>query len=591
MAGLISQETIEQVRGGSDIVEVIGSYFPLKRAGANFMALCPFHKEKTPSFNVHPGKQIFHCFGCHKGGDVFKFVQEYENIGFVEVVKRLAERAGIRLEIEQSPEHDRRRALKESLRTIHEQITLRWHGALLNEACAEGAREYLRNRGLDETAVKQFRLGYAPDDWADTVNWAKAKQHDPGLMEQAGLVLQKEGSGRSYGRFRGRLMFPICDEQGRVIGFSGRVLDPDAKTAKYVNSPETPLFTKGRVIYGLDHAKRPMLDAQQALVCEGQLDVIACHQAGVRHAVAPQGTALTSDQCRVLRRYAEEVVLCFDSDAAGQAAVTRSLDGLLEADLAVRVMMIPAPHDPDSFIRENGADAFRDQLSNAEGFFEFYLKQLCSENDASSDRGRRSILRAMGEAARKTNDEVTLDRCAQQTALALRVSAEAVRTEFGKLKIRVRGTVSEPVPEPMARPDAHEIWLLCLLFAEDSGANWLADHLELEWVGNAGVREIVSRRLAAEAGGAWAGAATLVNELDAPTSALLTEALADKRPVENPASQLSELVQRLRNRHIDRQLSRLTQQLAQPNLSLDDQSRLMGERRDWLRRKAEPIAA
>ena len=166
-----------------------------------------------------------------------------------------------------------------------------------------------------------------------------------------------------------------------------------------------------------------------------------------------------------------------------------------------------------------------------------------------------------------------------------------MRTEFGKLKIRVRGAVSEPVPEPMTRPDAHEIWLLCLLFADDSGANWLADHLELEWIGNAGVREIVSRRLAAEAGGAWVGAATLVNELDAPTSALLTEALADKRPVDNPSGQLAELVQRLRDRHIDRQLSRLTQQLAQPDLSMDDQSRLMGERRDWLRRKAEPIAA
>ena len=198
-------------------------------------------------------------------------------------------------------------------------------------------------------------------------------------------------------------------------------------------------------------------------------------------------------------------------------------------------------------------------------------------------------MRAMGEAARKTNDEITLDRCAQQTALALRVSAESVRTEFGKLKIRVRGNMSEPAPEPMMQPDTHEFWLLCLLFAEDSGANWLADHLELEWIGNAGVREIVSRRLAVEAGGAWAGAAMLVSELDTPTSALLTEALADKRPVDNPARQLTELVQRLRDRHIDRKLSHLTQQLARPDLSMDDQSRLMNERRDWLRRKAEPI--
>jgi DNA primase len=589
MAGLISQETIEQVRAASDIGEVIGGYFPLKRAGGSWSALCPFHKEKTPSFNVITGKQIFYCFGCHKGGDVFKFVQEYENISFVEAVKRLAERAGIRLEIEQSPEHDRRRELKETLRTIHEQIARRWHGALLNEAGAQGARDYLKNRGLDQAAVEQFRLGYAPDDWADTVNWAKSKGHDEEQMEQAGLVLRKEGGGRPYGRFRGRLMFPIRDEQGRVIGFSGRVLDPEAKAAKYVNSPETPLFSKGRVIYGLDLAKRPMLDSQQALICEGQIDVIACHRAGVQNAVAPQGTALTSDQCRVLRRYAEEVVLCFDSDKAGQSAVARSLDGLLEAGLAVRVMTVPAPHDPDSFIREKGADAFRARLAEAEGFFDFYLKQQCGENDANSDRGRRAILRAMGEAVRKTNDEVMLDRCAQQTALVLRVSAEAVRAEFGKLKVRPRPTAPEPAPvtEPLARPDAMEFWLLCLLFAEGTETAWLTDHLELEWIGHPEVREIVSRRLAAEEG----SAAALVNELGGPLAALLTEALADQRPVNDAARELTDLARRLRDRHIDDRLARLTQQLAQPGISPEEQARLMGERRDWLRRKAEPVAA
>jgi DNA primase len=589
MAGLISQETIEQVRAASDIGEVIGGYFPLKRAGGSWSALCPFHKEKTPSFNVITGKQIFYCFGCHKGGDVFKFVQEYENISFVEAVKRLAERAGIRLEIEQSPEHDRRRELKETLRTIHEQIARRWHGALLNEAGAQVARDYLKNRGLDEAAAEQFRLGYAPDDWADTVNWAKSKGHDDGMMEQAGLVLRKEGNGRPYGRFRGRLMFPIRDEQGRVIGFSGRVLDPDAKAAKYVNSPETPLFSKGRVIYGLDLAKRPMLDTQQALICEGQLDVIACHRAGVQHAVAPQGTALTPDQCRVLRRYAEEVVLCFDSDKAGQAAVSRSLDGLLEAGLAVRVMTVPAPHDPDSFIREKGADAFRARLAEAEGFFDFYLKQLCGENDANSDRGRRAILRAMGEAVRKTNDEVMLDRCAQQTALVLRVSAEAVRAEFGKLKVRPRQAEPEPIPaaEPLARPDAMEFWLLRLLFEKDTNTKWLADHLELEWIGHADVREIVSRKLASEGSSAPA----LLNELDEPKSALLTEALSDQQPMNNTTRELSDFTKRLRSRHIDGRLARLTQQLAQPGISQEDQTRLMSERRDWLRRKAEPVAA
>ncbi|MBL67014.1 MAG: DNA primase [Verrucomicrobiales bacterium] len=590
MAGLISQETLERVRAASDIVEVIGSYFPLKRAGANFTALCPFHKEKTPSFNVHPGKQIFHCFGCHKGGDVFAFVREYENIGFVDAVKRLAERASIPLEIEQSPEQAKRRALQDSLRSIHEQIARRWHTALLNEAGAEGARGYLKQRGLNEDDVKQFRLGYAPDDWVDTVNWARSKNHSAEMMEESGLVLRKEGSDRRYGRFRGRLMFPICDEQGRVIGFSGRVLDPEAKGAKYVNSPETPLFRKGRVIYGLDQAKRPMLDAQQALLCEGQLDVIACHRAGVRNAVAPQGTALTTDQCRLLRRYADEVLLCFDSDAAGQAAVARSLDALLEAGLAVRVMTIPAPHDPDSYIQEHGVEAFRARMEQAEGFFDFYLKQLCRENDTGTDRGRRAVLRAMGEAARKANDEVMLDRCAQQTALALQVSAEAVRTEFGKLKVRGQAAPAnapEVSPlEPMTRPDAHEFWLLCLAFSDGTEAGWLSGRLELEWIAHAGVREIVGHRLANGQSGA-----ALVNTLDSPLAGLLTEALADRRPVKDAPTELAGLIRKLRDRHIDRQLARLTRQLAVPGLTAEDLARLMGERRDWQRRKEEPVAS
>src|SRR5689334_2232079 len=247
MAGFFSQELIERIRAASDVVDVIGSYLPLKRAGANFVALCPFHKEKSPSFNVNPHKQIFHCFGCHKGGDVFSFVKEFENIPFPDAVRRLAERAKIPLELENSPAQQQNRHIKDSLLQIHEQITQRWQNALANEASGQPARDYLVKRGVPAEAVKLFRLGFAPDVWDDTVNWSKSKGYDNTLMEQSGLILRREGADGHYDRFRGRLMFPICDEQGRVIGFSGRVLDPEAKTAKYVNSPETPIFTKGKV--------------------------------------------------------------------------------------------------------------------------------------------------------------------------------------------------------------------------------------------------------------------------------------------------------------------------------------------------------
>ena len=276
MAGLVSPATLEQIRHASDIVDVIGGSLPLKRAGANFVALCPFHKEKSPSFNVNPHKQIFHCFGCHKGGDVFRWVQDYENLSFPEAIRRLAERAGIVLEFDQNPAQDQTRHLKETLLQMHEQIAQRWQNALTNEASGQIARDYLAKRGVAAEGVKLFRLGYAPEAWDDTVNWAKSKGYDLTAVEQGGLIIRKEGTDRFYDRFRGRLMFPICDEQGRVIGFSGRVLDPEAKAAKYVNSPETPLFTKGKVMFGLDKSKRALLDANSVVVCEGQLDLIAC---------------------------------------------------------------------------------------------------------------------------------------------------------------------------------------------------------------------------------------------------------------------------------------------------------------------------
>ncbi|HLX69559.1 MAG TPA: DNA primase, partial [Verrucomicrobiae bacterium] len=272
MAGLFSSNTLEQIRAASDIVDVIGSYLPLKRAGANFVALCPFHKEKSPSFNVSPRLQSFHCFGCHKGGDVFTFIKEYESIDFVDAVRRLADRAKIPLEYDQNPGQQESRHLKDTLLEIHEQIAQRWHNCLLNEAAGQIARDYLAKRGVSAEAIKLFRLGAAPETWDDTVNWAKSKNHDLATVEKSGLIIRKEETGNHYDRFRGRLMFPICDEQGRVIGFSGRVLSGDEKTAKYVNSPETPIFTKSKVFFGLDKSKRAILDAEFAIICEGQLD-------------------------------------------------------------------------------------------------------------------------------------------------------------------------------------------------------------------------------------------------------------------------------------------------------------------------------
>src|SRR5215469_9460207 len=472
---VFSQATLERIRAASDIVDVIGSYLPLKRAGANFLALCPFHKEKTPSFNVNPHRQIFHCFGCHKGGDVFTFVREYENIGFMDAVRRLAERAKIPIELDASPGEQQARHLKDQLLEIHDKIAQRWQSCLQNEAAGQLARDYLKKRGVNDEAIKLFRIGAAPESWDDTVNWAKSKNYDLPLVEKTGLIIRKEETGNYYDRFRGRLMFPICDEQGRVVGFSGRVLSGDEKTAKYVNSPETPIFTKSKIFYGLDKSKRAILDAGFAIICEGQLDLIACFMAGVQNIVAPQGTAFTDQHAGILKRYVPEVVLCFDSDEAGQNAAVRSLDHLLPSGLAVRVAIVPAPHDPDSFIKSFGGEKFQELVQNAKGFFDYYLERLCKQNDNKSDKGRLAILHAMAEALHKTGSAVLVDTYAQKTALQLGVSTEAVRSEFAKARRQTPAvqnapadeSPSNPEPETMERPSPQEFWLLKYLFLHD----------------------------------------------------------------------------------------------------------------------------
>ena len=614
MAGFLSPATREQIRAASDIVDVIGSYIPLKRAGANFTALCPFHKEKSPSFNVNPHKQIFHCFGCHKGGDVFTFVKDYENIGFMDAVRRLAERAKIPLEFENTPGAQESRHLKDQLLDIHEQLTQRWQNCLANEAAGQLARDYLAKRGVSAEAIKLFRIGAAPELWDDTVNWARSKKFDLATVEKAGLIIRKEETGNYYDRFRGRLMFPICDEQGRVVGFSGRVLSGDEKTAKYVNSPETPIFTKSKIFFGLDKSRRAILDAGFAIICEGQLDLIACFINGVQNIVAPQGTAFTEQHARILKRYANEVVLCFDSDNAGQNATVRALDHLLASGLAVRVAVVPAPHDPDSFIKANGGAAFDELISNAEGFFDYYLNRLCATNEIASDKGRLAILRAMAEAVHKTSNGVLIDTYAQKTALRLGVSAESVRAEFKKNPaphVAPRESEeesfesAEPVTE-MARPSSIEFHLLKLLLLHDDLARWAALHLDVNWIAHPQVRQLVDMRLAAQEHETWHSVAEFLDSCEsAEQRSLVTEALTrelagdlmddgtrlqSRRSQDHSIEQFPGLVLKFRNQFLEQQIGALTQKMSQPEIRDDDRIVLLREQMKLKEQKRAPLA-
>jgi DNA primase len=456
----------------------------------------------------------------------------------------------------------------------------------------------LAKRGVSADAIKLFRLGAAPEVWDDTVNWAKSKNYDLPLVEKAGLIIRKEETGNHYDRFRGRLMFPICDEQGRVIGFSGRILSGDEKVAKYVNSPETPIFTKSKVFFGLDKSKRALLDAQSAIVCEGQLDLIACFMAGVQNVVAPQGTAFTDQHARIIKRYVDEVVLCFDSDEAGQNAAVRSLDHLLASGIAVRVAVMPRPHDPDSFIKANGGEAFRKLVESADGFFDYYLNRLCVQNDAASDRGQNNILREMAEAVRKTGSAVLIDKFAQKTALRLGVSPEAVRAEFKKIPL-VKTVFTEKEDESFESatssetppPSPHEFDLLKLLLLHNDLVAWVALHLDTDWILHPSVRQIIERRLSAQANESWNSLAAFLDECDsAEMKNLITEAVAEDSKILNP-EKIADVILKLRNQFLDRQIAMLTQRTSQPGISELEKLELMREQKKLREQKPVPLAA
>jgi DNA primase len=624
MAGFLSPAVREQIRAASDIVDVIGSYIPLKRAGANFTALCPFHKEKSPSFNVNLHRQTFHCFGCHKGGDVFNFVQEYENIGFMDAVRRLAERAKIPLEFENSPAERQSRHLKDQLLDIHDQLTTRWQNCLASEAAGQKARDYLAQRGVSAEAIKLFRLGTAPELWDDTVNWAKGKKFELETVEKAGLIVGKpvdaapaatgdlenpqsaignrQSAIRYYDRFRGRLMFPICNEQGRVVAFSGRVLPGDESPAKYVNSPETPIFTKSKIFFGLDKSKRAILDAGYAIICEGQLDLIACFMAGVQNIVAPQGTAFTDQHARILKRYTNEVVLCFDSDNAGQNAAVRALDHLLASGLAIRAAVVPTPHDPDSYIKTNGGEEFRKLVEGADDFFEFYLKRLCKQNDWSTDKGKLAIMKAMATELLKTKNSVIIETYERKTALQLGVSPQSVKDEFSKMKPQTAIARSdeelddsilagEAEAEAPVRPANHELHLLKILLLHEELAGWAALHLDVNWIAHPLVRQIVDARLAACEHETWRSLAEFLDGCEsAAQRSLITEAVADERPLPNPQTQLADVTLKLRNQFLDGQIAMLTQKISQPEIGETEKLAALHEQQRLKQQKRSPLA-
>jgi DNA primase len=468
----IPDDTIEQVAAANDIVEVIGSYFPLRRAGSSYRALCPFHQEKTPSFHVNPARQTFKCFGCGTGGSIFRFVMEYEHVDFPTSVRRLAARAGIPLIEERgtNAEEDRRHEARRTLLKLHAEVAEWFQENLLKRDFAQPARDYLKKRGLTTEVAKSWQLGFAPESWDACMKWMLDRGYKRSTIVQSGLVkLRDEERPESeiYDRFRGRLMFPICNDIGEVIAFSGRILTSDTQAAKYLNSPETPLFRKGSILFGLHKTKRGLIEANCAIVCEGQLDLITLFEAGLTNVVAPQGTAFTEGQARILKRYVNEVVLCFDADTAGQKAAERSLESLLENDLVVRVADMPAGEDPDSLVRKEGAEKFGARVAAARDFFDFWIQERTATADLTNLNSKLQVARELAETAARVHDPLMRNEVINMIAARLGVGA----TDFASLLPRPQpARAQQTASRIVASAPRHEIAMLCLLALRDVAA-------------------------------------------------------------------------------------------------------------------------
>ena len=466
--GTIPSQNIEQIAAANDIVEVIGSYFPLKRAGSTFKALCPFHQEKTPSFTVSPSRQTFHCFGCGAGGSVFRFVMDYEHLEFPAAVKKLAARVGIPVIEERGSgpgEDDRQHETRRTLLQLHAEAAEWFHDNLIKGKIGAPARDYLKKRGIDSRIAKDWQIGFAPESWDACLSWARERGYQQRVILESGLVTRRDenaGDDRVYDRFRNRIMFPIHNDVGEVIAFSGRVLAKDAEGAKYVNSPETPLFRKGRVLFGLHKTKRGLIEAGCAIVCEGQLDLITLFEAGITNVVAPQGTAFTENQARILKRFVSEVVLCFDADAAGQKAAERSLDALLQNNLIVRVAEMPPGEDPDSMIRNRGKEAFEQLVAGARDFFDSWIEREASSTNLDSLGAKMELARRLAETITRVQDPLMRGEVANKASARLGVPRSDFERLLSKPSRERFSTDDEPRPAVVA-PPRHEIGMLCLL--------------------------------------------------------------------------------------------------------------------------------
>lgn len=584
----IPDEIIEEIRMRADIVDVINAYVPLKHAGTNWHACCPFHQEKTPSFKVNPQRQTFHCFGCSKGGNVFNFIMEKEGVEFPEAVRILAQKTGViipetdsgtlrSMQDVKSAENQRER-----LFLLHEKVK-NWFEENLWSKPDSPVSKYLKQRQLPDEVIRKFGIGAAVDSWDAAMKWGMNEGFTEEEMILAGLLIDNKSTEQSrvYDRFRNRLIFPIWNEHGRVIAFSARTIEKETEGAKYVNSPETPIFKKSKVLYALPFAKNPAQKSGFMILCEGQLDVIAMHRAGFENSVAPQGTAFTDEQARIIKRYTEKLYLAFDSDSAGIKASVRAFEIALAAGLQVKTVAFPGGKDPDEILRTKGLDPIKNAVESAIDFSGFLFDFLTQKYDKSDPSGKGSIVAEALQVFSKIENTVVRDSYISQLAEKLELREDTVFEEAAKLEHQnnrnfsyktlnkesrqpaaaLPATTAAPVDESIR---IAEETLLELALSHGTVAKRLDEELPPEMVSQSPVGKALEKIVQLTINGEWELAAdaiakSLTENPDSTLSRILASPSAFNHIQQEKA--VSDCISRIKIHHIKKDLNELKKQI------------------------------
>ena len=481
----------DEIKQKIDIVDFIREYIPVKAVGANFQALCPFHGEKTPSFVISPEKQIWHCFGCGKGGDVFSFLMEMEGLGFAEAVRELAPKAGVTLRNDNPETYSKRNRLLDIMA-----LSVKYYHHVLGTKTGEKALAYLTKRGLTPEIIEEWQIGYSPDSWDSLSSFLAArplsgKKYLSAEILEAGLVVKKEGTtNRYYDRFRDRIMFPVYDVTGNPIAYSARI-NPEIvndKVGKYINSPQGPIYDKSRVLFGLDKAKSYIKSKDLAIVVEGQMDVITCHQFGFKNAVASSGTALTTEQVALLKRYTNNIALCFDADAAGQLAADRGIKEAMAAEMNIRVIIIPNGKDPDDALRQD-ASLFEIAVNEAKPMMEYYFDKVIAGLDLQLVDNKKEVAKKMLAMIAKLVNKIEAAYWLKTLSQTLEIDENALRESLPQeASQKIVKPVKAPVAAVRSREEQLSELLLAIIVRFPDFIAYVISKLELNWLETENIR-------------------------------------------------------------------------------------------------------